>query len=62
MPSLLWAIRIKYLSAKDDKWHRHTTKWHCHSNFAWFEVDKYLFDNRYRIIESSCSLIHKETK
>lgn len=60
MPKLLWAVRVKYLSDDDNKWHCHTTKWYTDSEDAWKESDKFLNDTSYW--EASCSLIHKEAK
>lgn len=60
MPILVWAVRIKYLSAKDNKWHRHTTKWYTDSENAWKESD--IFLNHANALESSCSLIRTEMK
>ena len=54
---MLWAIRIRYLGY-DNKWHRHTTKWHKNSGEAWEEAEA--FQRSIKSYESSSSLIHKE--
>lgn len=55
---LWWAVRLRYLSSKDNKWHRHTTKWYEESDRAWDENDRFLA-SRKDILESSSALIHK---
>ena len=30
-----FAVKVRYLSSKDNKWHSHTTKWYTDSNNAW---------------------------
>lgn len=60
MPLLVWAIRIRYLSNTDGKWHSHTTKWHCDSDDAWKEAEDFQKYYHAIIAESSCSLIHRQ--
>ena len=54
---MLWAIRTRYLDARDNKWHQHTTKWYSDSEDVWRESDLFLTDAN--ALESSSSLIHK---
>lgn len=56
----IWAIQIKYLSEKDNKWHRHTTKWYENASDAWAEKDAYELQHGKDWLESSASLIHKK--
>ena len=57
----VFAIKNKYLSSIDNKWHNHTTKWYPTLGDAWQENE--LFERAHKdILESSSSACHKESK
>ena len=56
---MLWAVRIRWLGY-DNKWHRHTTRWHENSGDAWEEAEA--FENSIQYHECSSGLTHKMKK
>lgn len=56
---IVFAVRMKFLSMHDNKWHRHTTKWYKDLNEAWEEKEQYEKKYGKDWLESSSSAIHK---